>query len=76
MGLNSAERERLEKLDDISLVEHLLELKHESDELFNKREANHNNPEKWEFYHNAYYEKVSELVDVKYMVCGRMITRR
>ena len=43
MGLNNLERERLEKLSDIELVEHLLHLKYECDDLFNKREMNSNN---------------------------------
>lgn len=73
MGLDNVERERLEKLDDVSLVEHLLQLKYECDDLFNKREMNRNNPERWEYYHNQYYEKTSALVEVKYMVCGRML---
>ena len=72
MGLNSAEKERLEQLDDISLVEHLLALQQQCVDLFNKREMNHNDHEKWLFYHEQYYEKTSELIDVKYMVCGRM----
>ncbi len=76
MGLNSAECERLEKLDDISLVEHLLALQQQCVDLFNKREMNRNNPERWEYYHNAYYEKTSELIEIKYMVCGRMIKGR
>lgn len=73
MGLNNLERERLEKLSDIELVEHLLHLKYECDDLFNKREMNRNNQERWEFYHDAYYEKTSVLIEVKYMILKRMV---
>lgn len=73
MGINSVERERLEKLDDVSLVEHLLQVKFECDDLFNKREMNRNNPDRWQYYHDLYYEKTSELIEIKYMVCARMI---
>ena len=72
MGLNSAEKERLEKLDNISLVEHLLNLQQQCVDLFNKREMNRNNPSRWEEYHNLYYEKTSELIEVKYMIVARM----
>lgn len=72
MGLNSQERERLEQLDDISLVEHLLVLQQQCVDLFNKREMNRNNNERCEYYHVQYYEKTSELVEVKYIVVARM----
>lgn len=72
MGLNSEEKTRLEQLDDISLVEHLLNLQQQCIDLFNNREKNRNFPDIWERYHNMYYEKTSELIDVKYIVCGRM----
>ncbi len=73
MGLNSEEKKRLEQLSDLQLVEHLLRLQYESDDFFNKREMNRNNLERYEYYHKLYYDKISELIEVKYMVCGRMI---
>lgn len=72
MGINSAERERLEKLDNISLVEHLLMLQQQCVDLFNKREMNRNNPQQLEYYHDQYYEKTSELIEVKYIIVARM----
>ena len=72
MGINSAEKERLEKLDNISLVEHLLTIQQQCVDLFNKREMNRNNPSQWEYYHEQYYEKTSELIEVKYMIVSRM----
>lgn len=72
MGINSAEKERLEKLDNISLVEHLLTLQQQCVDLFNNREKNRNFPDIWERYHNEYYEKTSELIEVKYMIVARM----
>ena len=72
MGINSAEKERLEKLDNISLVEHLLTLQQQCIDLFNKREMNRNNPSRWEEYHDQYYAKTSELIEVKYIVVARM----
>lgn len=72
MGLNSVEKERLEKLDNISLVEHFMTIQQQCIDLFNKREMNRNDMEKWETYHNQYYEKTSELIEVKYMIVARM----
>lgn len=76
MGLNSEEKTRLAQLSDLQLVEHLLRLQYESDDFFNKREMNRNNLERYEYYHKLYYDKISELIEVKYMVCGRMIKRK
>lgn len=76
MGLNSEEKKRLEQLSDLQLVEHLLRLQYESDDFFNKREMNRNNLERYEYYHKLYYDKISELIEVKYMVCGRMLKRK
>ena len=72
MGLNSAERERLEQLDNLSLLEHFITLQQQATDLFNKREMNRNNMDQWEYYHNLYYEKTSEFIEVKYMVVSRM----
>lgn len=70
--LNSAERERLESLTDIELVEDLIRRQSEVLDLYAKREASKNNMEQWEYYHELYYSKTSDLIDVKYMVIGRM----
>ena len=72
MGINSAERERLEKLDNLSLLEHFITLQQQATDLFNKREMNRNNPTQWEYYHQLYYEKTSEFIEVKYIVVARM----
>ena len=42
MGINSAEKERLEKLSNLELTEHLLTLQQQCVDLYNKREMNRN----------------------------------
>lgn len=70
--LNSVEKERLEALTDIELVENLMMRQSEVLDLYAKREASKNNMEQWEYYHELYYSKTSDLIDVKYMVVARM----
>ena len=72
MGINSAEKERLEKLSNLELTEHLLTLQQQCVDLYNKRETNRNNPILWEYYHHSYYDKTSELIEIKYMIVARM----
>lgn len=72
MGINSEERERLEKLSNLELVEHFMTMQQQCIDLFNKREMNRNNMEKWETYHDQYYQKTSELIEIKYMIVSRM----
>ena len=70
--LVNTEKEKLEKMDDITLVEELLRRQSEVLDLYIKREACRNNMEMWSYCHDLYYNKMSDLIEVKYMVVGRM----
>lgn len=72
MGINSATKEQLEKMSNLELLDYLLHIQYEADTLFNDREKNKNNFDEYMRLHSLYYDKVSEVIEVKYMVARRM----
>lgn len=72
MGINSATKERLVKMSNLELLDYLLHIQYEADVLFNDRERNKNNYDEYMRLHSLYYDKISEVIEVKYMVARRM----
>ena len=69
---NTELKEKLEQMQNLDIVELLLSKQSEVLDLYNKREMNKNDPEKWEFYHSKYYEVMMELISIKFYCTKKM----
>jgi len=70
--MTQEDKTKYEAMDRIPLVEALLAQQSEVLKLHDLRDLNKNDLEKWQYYEEAYFQASMDLIDLKYMVIGKM----
>ena len=70
--MTQEEKNRLNDLTNLELVEELLKLQQDADRFHELRAQSDYASEEWNKYHELLYNKNTDVLEVKYMVIHRM----
>ena len=70
--MTEEQKQKYIQMDNITLVEQLLEQQNKVDVIRNMRDSYQDDIEKWQKFHDELYTESKLLIDLKYLVIGRM----
>ena len=70
--MTEEQKQKYIQMDNITLVEQLLEQQNKVDVIRNMRDSYQDDMEKWQKFHDELYTESKLLIELKYLVIGRM----
>ena len=70
--MTEKQKQKYIQMDNITLVEQLLEQQNKVDVIRNMRDSYQDDIEKWQKFHDELYTESKLLIELKYLVIGRM----
>ena len=70
--MTEEQKQKYIQMDNITLVEQLLEQQNKVDVIRNMRDSFQDDMKKWQKFHDELYAESKLLIELKYLVIGRM----